>query len=125
MNKINTKLMDVPDEVSLKYCADIIKRGGTVAFPTETVYGLGADGLNSSAVEKILIAKGRPNDNPLILHIHDISVLDKYVKEVPKTLTVLSRFLPNEMMSLARLLTCSICPSQPSGVSGVNPRSAR
>ncbi|HPY98250.1 MAG TPA: L-threonylcarbamoyladenylate synthase [Clostridia bacterium] len=98
MNKINTKLVDIPDEISLKYCADVIKRGGTVAFPTETVYGLGADGLNSGAVEKIFIAKGRPNDNPLILHIHDISVLDKYVKEVPKTLTVLSKlYMPGPL----------------------------
>ena len=52
-----------------KEAADFIKKGEVVAFPTETVYGLGADGLNPEAVAKIFAAKGRPNDNPLILHI--------------------------------------------------------
>lgn len=54
-----------------KQAAEFIKQGEVVAFPTETVYGLGADGLNSTAVAKIFKAKGRPNDNPLILHIAD------------------------------------------------------
>ena len=49
--------------------AKIIRAGGLVAFPTETVYGLGADGLNGAAVNRIFEAKGRPNDNPLILHV--------------------------------------------------------
>ena len=47
----------------------ILKKGGLVAFPTETVYGLGADALNEQAAEKIYAAKGRPSDNPLIVHI--------------------------------------------------------
>ena len=50
----------------IKHCAKILKAGGLVAFPTETVYGLGADGLNPNAVKKIYEAKGRPSDNPLI-----------------------------------------------------------
>lgn len=50
-------------------CGRIIRAGGLVAFPTETVYGLGANGLDGCAVEKIFAAKGRPGDNPLILHI--------------------------------------------------------
>ena len=49
--------------------ARIIRAGGLVAFPTETVYGLGANGLDGSAVDRIFEAKGRPNDNPLILHV--------------------------------------------------------
>jgi len=53
----------------IKKAASIIKDGGLVAFPTETVYGLGADGFNADAVARIYAAKGRPNDNPLILHI--------------------------------------------------------
>ena len=53
----------------LQMAGEIIRKGGLVAFPTETVYGLGADGLNSLAVKKIYEAKGRPSDNPLILHI--------------------------------------------------------
>ena len=49
--------------------ADIIYKGGVVAFPTETVYGLGANALNEEAVDKIFKAKGRPQDNPLIVHV--------------------------------------------------------
>ncbi len=56
--------------------ADLIRQGEVVAFPTETVYGLGADGLNGPAVKKIFQAKGRPNDNPLILHIADIKDIE-------------------------------------------------
>lgn len=66
----------------IKKAADIIKEGLLVAFPTETVYGLGADGLNNEACKKIFMAKGRPCDNPLILHISDISMLDKLVEEI-------------------------------------------
>ena len=54
----------------LKEAGDIIKRGGLVAFPTETVYGLGGDALNPEASRKIYEAKGRPSDNPLIVHIY-------------------------------------------------------
>ena len=63
--------------------ARIIKQGGTVAFPTETVYGLGADALNPEAVRKIFKAKGRPLDNPLIVHIADIEQLDVIASDVP------------------------------------------
>ena len=57
------------DEVAIRQAGEIIKAGGLVAFPTETVYGLGGDALNSEASEKIYTAKGRPSDNPLIVHI--------------------------------------------------------
>lgn len=67
-----TKLLDAERAGDIELCADIIRRGGLVAFPTETVYGLGADGLCGSAVNKIFSAKGRPNDNPLILHVSSI-----------------------------------------------------
>ncbi|NSW91256.1 MAG: threonylcarbamoyl-AMP synthase [Firmicutes bacterium] len=67
----------------LIYAAEIIKNGGLVAFPTETVYGLGANALNSEAVKKIFKAKGRPLDNPLIVHIADIKSIDKLVVEMP------------------------------------------
>ena len=66
------------DNESIKQAAEIIKQGGLVAFPTETVYGLGADGLNSIAVAKIFEAKKRPAFNPLILHIADKSWLKKF-----------------------------------------------
>ncbi len=63
-------------------CASIIKNGGIGAFPTETVYGLGANALNESAVNKIFIAKGRPSDNPLIVHISNLNMLHDCVTHV-------------------------------------------
>ncbi|MDO5382524.1 MAG: L-threonylcarbamoyladenylate synthase [Eubacteriales bacterium] len=65
------------DEAIYKKAGEILKRGGLVAFPTETVYGLGADALDETASKKIYAAKGRPSDNPLIVHIADINDLYK------------------------------------------------
>lgn len=70
------------DSDALKEAAKLIKSGGTVAFPTETVYGLGANALNPEAVNNIFKAKGRPNDNPLIVHIDKIEMLDELSPEV-------------------------------------------
>ena len=61
----------------LKEAAAIIRRGGLVAFPTETVYGLGGDALNPNASAAIYAAKGRPSDNPLIVHIADEGALER------------------------------------------------
>ncbi|WP_234404847.1 L-threonylcarbamoyladenylate synthase, partial [Paenibacillus bouchesdurhonensis] len=65
--------------------AAVLASGGTVAFPTETVYGLGADARSTTAVEAIFAAKGRPSDNPLIVHIADMKQLDGLVTEVNET----------------------------------------
>lgn len=72
------------DSSELETAGQILRDGGLVAFPTETVYGLGGNALDSKASEKIYSAKGRPSDNPLIVHIGDISSLDKIVREVPE-----------------------------------------
>ena len=63
---------------------EIIKNGGLVAFPTETVYGLGANALDDEAVKSIYLAKGRPSDNPLIVHIAKKEDIPPLVKEIPK-----------------------------------------
>lgn len=63
--------------------AEVLQKGGLVAFPTETVYGLGANGLDGEACKRIYEAKGRPSDNPLILHISQISELHPIVREIP------------------------------------------
>lgn len=85
-------------DVQLKEFAQIIKNGGLVAFPTETVYGLGADGLNPEAVKKIFKAKGRPQDNPLILHISDTNQLNKLVVLVnEKTQKLIDEFWPGPL----------------------------
>lgn len=73
------------DERLLSEAAEILRSGGLAAFPTETVYGLGADGLNREAAKKIYAAKGRPSDNPLILHISAVKEIEPLVKEVPET----------------------------------------
>lgn len=80
---METKLLTTDDE-SLKIAAEILKDGGNVIFPTETVYGLGADALNPEAVKNIFEAKGRPADNPLIVHISSIDMLKDIVEEVPE-----------------------------------------
>ena len=64
--------------------AEIIKNGGLVAIPTETVYGLGANGLDEAAVARIFEAKGRPQDNPLILHISDASEMERFCHSIPQ-----------------------------------------
>jgi L-threonylcarbamoyladenylate synthase len=80
-----------PETVLVKQAAEIIRKGGLVAFPTETVYGLGANALNAKAVEKIFKAKGRPADNPLIAHIADMKDVYKLASEVPKDAELLMK----------------------------------
>lgn len=72
------------DDRKLRAAGEILKRGGLVAFPTETVYGLGGDALNPTSSEKIYAAKGRPSDNPLIVHIHRFEDMEKITREVPE-----------------------------------------
>ena len=70
---------------ALQEAGEIIRQGGLVAFPTETVYGLGGDALNPESSKKIYAAKGRPSDNPLIIHIADMEYLGRIVKEGPQS----------------------------------------
>ena len=72
------------DTEALERAAAIIRDGGLVAFPTETVYGLGADALSAEASKKIYAAKGRPSDNPLIVHVAEFSDMEKIAQEMPK-----------------------------------------
>ena len=74
----------VMDEAVLQEAGTIIKNGGLVAFPTETVYGLGGDALNRESAKKIYAAKGRPSDNPLIVHICSMDALKPIVEEIPE-----------------------------------------
>lgn len=75
---------EMPEEESLKKPAEILRQGGLVAFPTETVYGLGANALSEEAAGKIYAAKGRPSDNPLIVHIADFEALPPLVSAIPE-----------------------------------------
>ncbi len=97
---MNTEIIKVdPKRVSsytdeLLRAADIIKSGGLVVFPTETVYGLGADGTSSFAAQSIFTAKGRPSDNPLIIHISNPSDAEKYTYTNDLYYKIAERFMP-------------------------------
>lgn len=85
-------------DTEIEKAALILRQGGLVAFPTETVYGLGADASNSTALKKIFAAKGRPADHPLIVHIADVSELKKWAAEVPRAAWLLAeKFWPGPL----------------------------
>lgn len=86
--KIDSKAVD---HQKMEEAAQLIRSGELVAFPTETVYGLGADALNPQASKKIYAAKGRPSDNPLIVHIAKFEDLEEIAKEVPQEAKKVSR----------------------------------
>src|SRR5436853_3826744 len=72
-----------PDAAAIQQAAEMLLAGGLVAFPTETVYGLGANALDAAAVQRIFIAKGRPASDPLIVHIAAIEQLNSVAKRIP------------------------------------------
>ena len=81
----------------------ILRRGGLVAFPTETVYGLGADASNPAAVARIYEVKGRPAGHPVIVHIGDVGQLDRWAREIPEAATKLAeRFWPGPLTLVLR-----------------------
>lgn len=91
------------EEQALQEAGEIIKSGGLVAFPTETVYGLGGDGLNKESSRKIYAAKGRPSDNPLIIHIANMEALDYIVEEVTQEAQKIARaFWPGPLTMILR-----------------------
>ena len=95
------------DNKFIEEAADILRKGGLVAFPTETVYGLGANGLSEAACKKIYEAKGRPSDNPLILHIGDICELDNIVAEVtPLAVKIMDKFWPGPLTLIFKKKPC-------------------
>ena len=100
---MRTKLVKIEDtdhikEEELQEAAQIIRDGGLVAFPTETVYGLGANALDEQAARKIYEAKGRPSDNPLIAHVSSLEELKPLVKEIPESAKkLMDAFWPGPM----------------------------
>lgn len=96
-----------PNEESIRKAAEILRNGGLIAFPTETVYGLGANGLDDTAVSKIFQAKGRPADNPLILHIASIHEIVKYSKDTPLWVPYLvANFWPGPLSVVLKRASC-------------------
>lgn len=86
-----------PDEKSIEEAVAIMRSGGLVAFPTETVYGLGADATNDEAVRKIFDVKGRPTDNPLIVHVSDMEMLGSIASLDDLALKLAGKFWPGPM----------------------------
>ncbi len=100
MKAMNTKRLTTED---VTQGAAVIAAGGLLGIPTETVYGLGANGLDPNAVAAIFAAKGRPQDNPLILHIPDPSWLERYCADIPATAYALARrFWPGPLTMILR-----------------------
>lgn len=94
---METRILRINDE-SIKEAAELLKKGEIAAIPTETVYGLAGNGLSADSVKKIFAAKGRPNDNPLILHISDADWLFKYAVTVPElALRLTEKFWPGPL----------------------------
>lgn len=87
-----------PESSKIEMAAEVIRKGGLVAFPTETVYGLGADALNPKAVKKVFEVKGRPADDPVIVHIADKKELRKLAEEIPEEAErLMERFWPGPL----------------------------
>ena len=107
MNRMKMKTEILPAEgEAIAKAADLLRRGELVALPTETVYGIAADARNGAAVAKIFVAKGRPQDNPLIVHVTGPEMLPGLVSEVPER---------------AQLLMAAFCPGP---LTIIRPRSA-
>ena len=94
---VKTTYVYHPDDGALRNAAAIMRAGGLVAFPTETVYGLGANGLNGEAARKVYAAKGRPSDNPLILHLFSPEQAENYAYTCPLFYKLALAFMPGPL----------------------------
>ena len=111
---VNTILFTENTKENIEKAAEIIRRGGLLGIPTETVYGLGANALNADACRRIYEAKGRPQDNPLIIHVPDASWLSRYCEKVPESAYRLAEaFWPGPLTMI--LLKKEIVPYRTTG----------
>lgn len=118
METIATQILQIHDprrdSAAVAEAGKILREGGTVIIPTETVYGLAANALDSTAVAKIFAAKGRPQDNPLIVHIDSMEMLPALVRELPeRALALARRFWPGPLTII--LPKSDIIPCETSG----------
>ena len=111
---METLLLPAQDPNTVEIAANIIRNGGLVAIPTETVYGLGANGLDENAVRQIFAVKGRPQDNPLILHIAGAEEIERYAHDIPQAAYDLAqKFWPGPLTMI--LPARSIVPRRTTG----------
>jgi L-threonylcarbamoyladenylate synthase len=113
-------LTDTAEHPYIQTAAELLREGKCVAFPTETVYGLGADATNTKAVENIYLAKGRPTDNPLIVHISHVAQLNSLVTEVDETSRALiDAFWPGPLTLVLPVKPGAVSPRVTAGLSTV------
>lgn len=111
------------NQVIFQEAAKLLRSGECVAFPTETVYGLGADATNQAAVQKIYEAKGRPSDNPLIVHIARREQMDPFVASYPvKAIQLMEKFWPGPLTVILPLKKDSLATNVSAGLSTVGVR---
>jgi len=123
MDTVMSQLTGAGDGSRFKDAAEILENGGLVAFPTETVYGLGADATNEKAVRDIYRAKGRPSDNPLIVHIGTAGELERYAAEVPEAAWKCAEaFWPGPLTIIVRAKPGVFAPSVTAGLDTVGLR---
>lgn len=91
---MQTEIIDVVSgekEKGISRAADILRHGGIVAIPTETVYGLAASAFDDAAIKKVFLAKGRPQNNPLIVHVSDFDMINEIARDIPEAARVLAK----------------------------------
>ena len=104
---MNTKMLSAQAADTAQIAAELIQKGELVAIPTETVYGLGANGLDEEAVKKIFLAKGRPQDNPLILHVADAIQMEDFAHDIPAEAYLLAeKFWPGPLTMVLPAKEC-------------------
>ncbi len=118
---METKLLKANEE-SISLASELLKAGEIVALPTETVYGLAGDSRNSESIKKIFEAKGRPSDNPLIVHIGSFDMLESVVKEVPQDAKILARKFWPGPLTIIMPKGESICNETTAGLDSVGVR---
>lgn len=101
--------------------AEVLKKGGLVAFPTETVYGLGANAFNSAAVKRVFQVKGRPSDNPLIVHVTSFDEVKKYAKDLhPLAQKLAATYWPGPLTLVCQVKTGEFAPEVSAGLTTVS-----
>ncbi len=118
---MKTEILCDKSSADIERAAAVLKGGGLVAFATETVYGLGANALDGSAVRNIFLAKGRPQDNPLIVHLAEFGDADKYVHVNELARKIASRFMPGAITVIMPKRDV-ICPEVSCGLDSIGIR---
>ncbi len=122
-DEVETLQLKSDQPTALQQAAQLLRNGEPVAFPTDTVYGLGANALDSTAVNKIYTAKGRPEEKPLLLLIHDRHQLQRFVREIPAAaLPLMDAFWPGPLTLVFPLQPDIVAPEVTRGLDTIGVR---